>query len=352
MKIFNPYNFETEVLNDIIDILNSKVLTNRGYEKICDMTDLEKYFLNGIIRQNKPKKILELGVSAGGSSAIILNAIKDIDNAKLYSIDYSDKWYLDNDKNSGFIIDEKFQHLSNKWQLYTGGVAAKFMEEIGAGIDICFLDTMHRNPGEFLDLLMVLPYINKGGVIILHDIIFHVYNMDSNDYTNGIIFSSLNGKKYILPEDKERPDLNNLGNIGAVILDDNIMDRIYDYFHLLTFPWAYMPTDEDIQIINKHFYKHYDKNLIELFDSIVKKNKSIFSAMANNQKLESYFDTTIYERFDRLLNSIAWWIPVRKLRDNFRNKILYGSKSYTHDNFIGGGVNNSLKFTYIIFEYA
>ena len=117
MQIANPENFEVEFLNDIIDILNSKVLTVRGNEKICDMTDLEKRFLNGIIRQNKPKKILELGVSAGGSSAIILNAIKDIDNAKLYSIDYSDKWYLDNNKNSGFIISEKFPHLQNKWEL-------------------------------------------------------------------------------------------------------------------------------------------------------------------------------------------------------------------------------------------
>ena len=344
MQIANPENFEVEFLNDIIDILNSKVLTVRGNEKICDMTDLEKRFLNGIIRQNKPKKILELGVSAGGSSAIILNAIKDIDNAKLYSIDYSDKWYLDNNKNSGFIISEKFPHLQNKWELYTGGVAAKFIEKIGAGIDICFLDTAHRNPGEFLDLLMVLPYINKGGIIILHDTIFHVYNMDSNDYTNGIIFACLNGKKYIIKKDKERPELDNSGNIGAVILDDNIMDRIYDYFHLLTFHWAYMPTDEDIEYINKLFYKNYNKNLIELFDSIVKRNKSIFKAMANNEKSEIDFDATIYERFDRLLNSIAWWIPIRKWRDNFRNKILYGDNK-PFDKFIGGG-NNGLKFIY------
>ena len=324
MKILNPENFEIEVLNDIIGILNSKVLTIRGNEKICDMTDLEKRFLNGIIRQNKPKKILELGVSAGGSSLIILNAIKDFDNSKLYSIDYSDKWYLDGNRNSGFIIQEKFPHLSNKWNLYTGGVAAKFMDEIGYGIDICFLDTMHRNPGEFLDLLMVLPYIKKGGIIILHDTIFHVYNMGVNDYTNGIIFSSLNGKKYILSKDKERPYLNNKGNIAAVILDNSIMDRIYDYFHLLTFPWTYMPTDEDILYINKLFYKNYDEDLIELFDSITKRNKLIFNNITNSEKLESNFDTIIYERFDRLLNSIAWLIPIRKYRDDFRNKILYG----------------------------
>lgn len=51
------------------------------------MSEHERRFLNGIIRELKPEKILEVGVSAGRSSVIILNAIKDIEDAKLYSID-------------------------------------------------------------------------------------------------------------------------------------------------------------------------------------------------------------------------------------------------------------------------
>ena len=43
----------------------------------------EPYFINGIIRKYKPKKCLEIGVAAGGSSIIILNAIKDIKNSFL-----------------------------------------------------------------------------------------------------------------------------------------------------------------------------------------------------------------------------------------------------------------------------
>ena len=39
-----------------------------------------------------------------------------------------------------------------------------------------------------------------------------------------------------------------------------------------------------------------------------------------------------------IINNLAWWIPIRKLRDNFRNKFF--------DNFIGGGVNNGFKFLY------
>lgn len=95
MEITKPEKFENGIVYEINDILNIKLVPEMT---ISEMTYLERCFLNGIIRQAKPKKILELGVSAGGSSAIILNAVKDFDNTKLYSVDYNKKWYRDNSK--------------------------------------------------------------------------------------------------------------------------------------------------------------------------------------------------------------------------------------------------------------
>ena len=73
------------------------------------MTFKERAFINGIIRKTKPKNIVEIGVSAGGSSCVILNAIKDLDDSRLFSFDYSTKWYKptkDNiTRNSGFLVD-------------------------------------------------------------------------------------------------------------------------------------------------------------------------------------------------------------------------------------------------------
>lgn len=66
MTIDKPEKFENEIVDEINNILSG----------ISEMSYLERCFLNGIIRQTKPKKILELGVSAGGSSAIILNCYK------------------------------------------------------------------------------------------------------------------------------------------------------------------------------------------------------------------------------------------------------------------------------------
>ena len=258
MIINNPENFD----NYILDEINSILEENTPGNKLSEMTYLERKFLNGIIRLTKPKKILEVGVAAGGSSSIILNAVKDIDNSILYSIDYNKKFYRDKNKDSGFIVKEKFPHLLKNHKLYTGGVSAKFMDEIGGDIDLCLLDTMHSNPGEFLDFLMILPYMKKNATIIIHDIF--------TAPTNLILFASIRGEK-ILFKDKNQI-FKNYG-IGAVILDDNIMDFVFDYFFLLKLNWNYMISDEDIEYIIKLFQKHYDKDTVEFFIKIVNENK-------------------------------------------------------------------------------
>ena len=305
MTINKPEKFENEIVNEINDILNIKLVQEMT---ISEMSYLERCFLNGIIRQTKPKKILELGVSAGGSSAIILNAIKDFDNAKLYSVDYNKKWCRDNSKDVGFIIEEKFSNLKNKWKLYTGGTAAKFMDEIGGEIDLCLIDTMHINPGEFLDFLIVLPYLKKNAILILHDIALH-HNYKSS-ITNGILFSCLKGKKLSFNEGL----WNSFANIGAVILDENIKDNILDYLYLLTLPFEYLPTDNDILECQKLFSKNYEEEFVDTFMNIMLKNKQLFieKNTISNDRLDN--------KVNKLIDTLAWWIPIRKWRDNFRSK--------------------------------
>ena len=64
----------------------------------------QREFINGIIRKNKPKKILELGVLLGGCSIIILNAIKDLKNSHLYSIDLNSKEIIGSCVKNHFLI--------------------------------------------------------------------------------------------------------------------------------------------------------------------------------------------------------------------------------------------------------
>ena len=79
----------------------------------------QREFINGIIRKFRPKKIVELGVLYGGSSIIILNAIRDIKNSHLYSID------INGSQKVGYCVDKYFSYLSKKWTLFKGNIGAK-----------------------------------------------------------------------------------------------------------------------------------------------------------------------------------------------------------------------------------
>ncbi|WIH87735.1 class I SAM-dependent methyltransferase [Brachyspira pilosicoli] len=319
--IYKPDKFENFLLDDINYFLEGK----------SEMSHSDRCFLNGIIRQLKPNKILEVGVAAGGSSAIILNAIKDIENSKLYSVDYNINYYKDNSKKSGFIVEEYLPQLISKWELYTGGVVANFLDDIGHDIDLCLIDTMHINPGEFLDFLAVLPYLKENAVIILHDT--GLYGMNPNKYphryncvTNGILFSTLKGKK-IFPNDFI---FGNFGNIGAVILDSDIKNRIIDYFYLLTLPWSYLPSDKDILSFQKLFQKHYNSDIINIFTGIILYNKELLLnnkiLNSDNCKISDEIDninmrlSILDYKISIIINKMAWWIPVKKWRENFRDK--------------------------------
>ena len=143
-----PEDYEQEYLNKLQNKLSGAYL-----EKI----DIR--FINGMIRKYKPKKILEVGVANGGSSAVILNAIENIENSHLYSIDKLINAY-NRTEETGWIVKEKFRNLLNKWTLYTGGITANFIEKIGGDIDFVFIDTLHYAPGEWLDILQILPLKN------------------------------------------------------------------------------------------------------------------------------------------------------------------------------------------------
>ena len=94
----------------IID-LNKLKLIRKEIKNYAELTQEEQNFIYELIRTLKPKKIVEIGVFRGGSSAIILNAIKDIKNSKLFSIDKSNYCYKEKDKKTGYLVPEKFPQL-------------------------------------------------------------------------------------------------------------------------------------------------------------------------------------------------------------------------------------------------
>lgn len=231
-----------------------------------EFVEPEGHFLNGIIRYFKPRKILEIGVAAGASSAIILNAIKDIEGAKLYSVDLSQQYYRTKDKPTGYAVNQFFPELISldKWELKTGKLAYEFIDEIGDGIDLCFIDTVHARPGEILDYLMVLPYLSPKCVIVIHDITYHTRPGKPHGAPCGLLFSTIRGTKYSL---KEEIGKSFLPNIGAIVCDETNWTDSFSVFNLLSLRWEYTIAPETIKDIRGFFSRHYSEKELYWFDT-------------------------------------------------------------------------------------
>lgn len=248
--------------------------------EFSEMTARERQFVLECIEDKKPKKILEIGVAAGANSTLILDFLEkhnSLNSTAFYAIDYNKTYYRDlewgggvttkNPRESGFLVDLLVPHLKDYYRVYKGGYCANYLENVGDSIDLCIIDTVHAQPGEGLDFLMVLPYLSENATIILHDIAYHTMDFDSRHHNIcALLFLSLFGKKTI-----PRP-YDNYGiafqNIGACVLDSD-QSRFHEYyFRILHFPWVYMPSKEDMSVFKKHIAKHYSQEFIEAFSSI------------------------------------------------------------------------------------
>ena len=238
-----------------------------------EMIAQDNLFLISLINQYKPQKILEVGVSKGASSLVILNSIQE--NAKLYSLDYNTEHYTLKGVKTGFLLD-KYPSLKQKMELHTGGLSLKFMDKISSSIDdsqkfdFCLLDTAHAIPGEVLDFLQVLPYLKENAIVVLHDINLHLNRFETPNreiaYSSNVLFSTLKGKKF-LPYFEPFESLfgNFFSNIGAVQLNHESFSNYFDIFNLLTHKWQYPVSNDDISECINFIKTHYGEYYSEYF---------------------------------------------------------------------------------------
>lgn len=298
-----------------VNLNNNVVLNslNEQYKKYSEMALYEREFLNNCLLLTKPQKVLEIGVSSGASSVLILNALKHNDNnASLYSVDILDHYWKEPEKKVGFVLDD-YPELVENHKLYTGGLICDFIEEIGNDIDFCFIDTAHCNPGEILDFVMILPFLKKNCTVIFHDTILHRITTKRYEVTNNILMSSIYGEK-ILPENYK----GFASNIGGVILDDRINEHYWEIFNVLGLPWEpglfdiYKPNFEKL---HEFISRYYSDEYVQMFDNVlasetrrIKKERQSLSCTNEQSSLDKNLKRK-YEykyRFYRLVSNITF----------------------------------------------
>ncbi|WP_161565435.1 class I SAM-dependent methyltransferase [Campylobacter jejuni] len=270
----------------------------------------ERQFVLDIIKKYKPKKILEIGVASGANSALILDFLEQegmLDSTKFYSFDYF-SMHWDGIHNMGYMVDELVPHLRDNWVFYTGGFIANHIEKIGKNIDMCIIDTVHIAPGEILDFLMVLPFLSRRSILVMHDLSNHIlwdgiywdgYSYFNEAHVCAQLFFAWKGKKYYpKPYDISKKTLLQpariiekpvFQNIGCCILEDDLMsdDNLETYFRLLSIPWAYIPSDNDLQCFENFVKRYYHQKFLNYLKIIIdlQKDWNINSRVNKEKKL-------------------------------------------------------------------
>jgi len=256
--------YEVNIFNNIKQKLDNTLCS--------EMWANQKEFLNGIIRKYKPNKILEIGVRHGGSSIIILNAINDFKDSKLFSIDISSSEKIGN------CVYQHFPEFIIKWNLFKGNIATKFMKSIGENIDFLLIDTAHFEPGEILDFLIALPFLKEEAIVIFHDIANQITRSpERNEWAPYIIFNAIRGEKYL-------PSGENIltQDIGAVKLDKNQYKYYHDYFRLLGGQWQYFPKEMHIKELLNYFKEYYDNDCLRMFNESIEFNRNFVKKNPKN----------------------------------------------------------------------
>jgi len=122
-------------------------------------------FLYSLAKNISPlRTILEIGVNNGTSTSCFLLGLKDGNRkARLYSMDKKDV----REKVGKFIGRDNFNKLATDWTFILGdSKEAQWEKEI----DLLLIDGDHSYGGAKADYDKYVPFVRKGGIILMHDI--------------------------------------------------------------------------------------------------------------------------------------------------------------------------------------
>jgi predicted O-methyltransferase YrrM len=282
------------------------------------MPSAERRFINGMIRYFKPHRILELGVCEGGGSIVILNAISDMSETKLISIDIDEQARVNMTRLKqspvvGHAAASKYPN-NKQWDLYIGKEPSEILDTLDTKFDLVIIDTLHIHPGETLNFLTILPYLLDSSIVIIQDIsLFSIFvglhnypfyplsNFPKACLASRLLWDVLVGEKITIPvaayeEEKSQWDIV-YSNIGAIQINSDTRRYIDSLFSLLEFPWGVVPTK--ISAIAQYLESHYPLNQFKKFQYAFHKNTRF---VYNKTVLYHYSKSDIdFARYDKVI---------------------------------------------------
>jgi len=133
----------------------------RHYPSIMMQADI----LYLLVRHMRPDNVVEVGVGAGASSVMVLEALSDNEHGHLYSVDLWDA----NIPNKGILVPSR---LRKRWNLIIGSAEEclqGLLDKLGQ-IDIFIHDGGHTYESMTFQFETAWSHIKRRGILLSHDI--------------------------------------------------------------------------------------------------------------------------------------------------------------------------------------
>ncbi|MCL2078883.1 MAG: class I SAM-dependent methyltransferase [Oscillospiraceae bacterium] len=198
----------------------------------------------------------------------------------------------------GYCAIERYSGLQNdKWHLLTGIDPAVAMETINRKFDFCVIDTEHRHPIETLNFISILPYLNDGAIVVVHDISIFMHGSKTNPQyiewlAPRLLLSAVCADKYI-------PKTPGVPNIAAFQVNADTRKYCQNLFDVLYLPWK---TDIGAEVYSSTkaiVEKHYGEKMLRYFEEAVRINYSI--------PFDDKYYIRLREAFDRLSKDTVFY---------------------------------------------
>lgn len=239
----------------------------------CEMDEIEKRFLFGLIRHFKPKDIIEVGVASGGGSGLILSAISDCPDATLTSIDLATTPFKFKNEKIGFVAQRKYND-NEKWNLISGKDSSEVIEGLDKKFDFAIIDTAHTHPVETLNFLTVLPFLKKGAIVVVHDISLYLLNSAHHSMylATRYLFNAVVAKKIVPEKYKGLVSYTQLPNIGAFQVSDDTFNYIENVLSALYVPWGMVPEKRILDSVSGIVERHFPQKYALMFADAIRVN--------------------------------------------------------------------------------
>lgn len=244
-----------------------------GTEELIKMYEPDSAFLCGLLRKTGPKKIVEVGIANGATTAVTMQCLHDMGiSASVHGVDILDGTYTGSGLEVGIVAKKAADLLGvEDFNLHLGVCLAEVIEEIGEGIDFLILDTTHKLPGETLDFIAAFPWLSEDATVCLHDVRQnHKKPPRDSRIGTSALFNSVAADKYINADSTRNPDY---PNIAAFRLNEDTEKYMTNVFGALTFNWSYVPSEQMMKEYLRIISEKYPDECKWIFERALKMNE-------------------------------------------------------------------------------